>query len=908
MPTPRPPFPAGVRRLLRLDLRRPGAAPDDVAAELRFHLEERVAQLVAHGWSPDDAEAEARRRFGPSWDDALRSLQHAGHRREERLAMRDRLDALARDLRYGVRALRRAPAFTLTALATLALGLGAITVLFTVVRGVLLRPLPYERPAQLVQLWTATQHGDRVWFSDPDFADVARETRTLRALAQYQLAAVNVSGGAEAERVSAAYVSRDFPAVMGVRPLRGRWFVADEQAPGASRSVVVSEEFWRRVLGATAELGRRRLVVDGEPHAVVGVFPAGFAFPDDAELWLPRERREPNTSRTAHNWKAVARLRDGVAPEAAQPELTGIARAIRRAAGDDANIRDVRVVPLHREVVGDARGTLLLLFAGAAVLALVAAANVATLFLARAEARRRELGVRLALGASRGRLVRAFLVEAGLVAAGGAAGALALAWAATRVLAAAPPAALPRPDAVRVDALVLAFAAAAVLLVVGAVGGVTAWRATARSRATGDRSALGGRESARSRSALLGAQVAATTVLLVGAGLLARSYATLSRVDPGFRAAGPVVVSLRFPWAEDTASALRQRAKVAAVVARLRALPGVRAAGAVNHLPVLGGDMGSSGTFIVQETAEALRDFDDWGRLSKDSARTGEAAYRRAGDGYFAAMGIPVLRGRAFTRDDRDDDPPVAVISASLARRRFAGADPLGRLIQFGNMDGDLRPMRVVGVVGDVRESGLDGEPYPTVYALDRQRPPSASAVVVLAGAPSAPALDAGALAAAARAIVREVDPAVPVRVRAMEEVFARSLAARRWGLAISGGFAAAALALAAVGLGGVVSYLVAQRTREFGLRLALGARGADVQRMVVGRGLLPVAAGLACGLAVALAGGRLLAARLYDVRPTDPATYALVGVALLATAVLAAWGPARRAARIEPATTLRGE
>ncbi|MDF1505464.1 ABC transporter permease, partial [Roseisolibacter sp. H3M3-2] len=418
---PRPRLPDGVRRAMRLDVRRADAAPDDVAAELRFHLEERVAQLVARGMSPEAAEAEARRRFGPSFDDALRSLQHAGHRREERLAMRDRLDALARDLRHGARALRRAPAFTLTALATLALGLGAITVLFTVVRGVLLRPLPYDRPEQLVQLWSVTDHGDRIWFSDPDYADVAREARVLRASAQFQSSVVSVSGGAEAERVLAAHVTRDFPAVMGVRPVRGRWFAADELAPGASRSVVVSEEYWRRALGATAELGRRTIVLDGEPHAVVGVLPAGFAFPDDAELWLPRERREPNTSRTAHNWKVVARLRDGVTPAAAAPELSGIARAIRRAAGDDANLRDVRAVPLRREVVADGGGTLLLLFGGAAVLALVAAGNVATLFLARAEALRRELGVRVALGATRGRLVRGFLAEAALVAAGGSA-------------------------------------------------------------------------------------------------------------------------------------------------------------------------------------------------------------------------------------------------------------------------------------------------------------------------------------------------------------------------------------------------------------------------------------------------------------------------------------------------------
>jgi hypothetical protein len=612
-----------VGRLFQFDRRRSAAAADDVDAELHFHLEERVSQLVARGWTPEAAAAEARRRFGPSYDEALRALRAAGTRREDHLAMRDRLDSLRQDLRFALRTLRRAPTFALTAILTLAFGLGALTTLFAVVRGVLLRPLPYAEPRQLVQLWTVTSNGDRVWFTDPDFADVARQARSFQALAQFQGARLTVAGGAQAERVGAAFVSRDFPRVLGVRPLAGRWFAPDEQAPGAARTVVVSEAFWRRALGVSPDLRGRTILLDGEPHAVIGVFPAGFDFPDGTDVWLPRERRAPNTSRTAHNWKVVARLRPGVAPASAGAEVSAIARGIRREFGADANMRDARVVPLLDETVGEARTTLLLLLGGAALLVCIATGNVLMLLLARAEARRRELGVRIALGAARGRLVRQFLVEAGALAVGGTLGAVGLAWAATRLLTAVPPAALPRPDAVRLDAAVLGFATTATLAIVLVLGAVTGWRATrgagtsrggGRRRAgagtgagwgaesaaalvgprllAGDRSAIGGREAARGRGVLVGVQVALTAVLLVGAGLLAHSYQRLTQVAPGFRTRGPVTVALSFPSAEDTASALRQRATVAELRARLRTLRGVRVVGAVNIPAPAGGRRG----------------------------------------------------------------------------------------------------------------------------------------------------------------------------------------------------------------------------------------------------------------------------------------------------------------------------
>ena len=813
------------------------------------------------------------------------------------------------DLRYAARTLGRARGFAASTALTLALGLGATTALFTAVRGILLRPLPYPEPERLVQLWESEGSG-RSAVAEPNFLDLQRAARSIGAMARHQSGRVTLTGGDEARRVSSAEVSGDFFAVMGVQPAIGRAFAADERQPGAARTVVIGDALWRERFAAARDLSRLTLVVNGTPHQVVGVMPPGFAFPFDAQLWTPAELRQPNTSRTAHNWQVVARLRDGVPLEAARAELTALARDLKKRHGSDVNLDDALLVPLRDDVVGRAGGVLLLLLAGAGVLLLVASANVATLLLARGESRRREIGVRLALGASRGRLLRQFLAEVALVAAAGCAAGVLAAQMGARLLIALAPTAVPRLDAVRVDGAVLAFAVGLAIVVATVLGLGAGWRAT-RVRAgdavaAGERAGTVGRGGAHARGVLVGAQVALTAVLLVGAGLLTRSFLLLTAVDPGFHTEGTAVVRLAFPPAEDSVGDARVRGLQDAVVARLRALPGVVRAGSADELP-LGGFL-ATGTFIKQDTPDEVQDFDDFARATRDRSRTGQAAYRRASPGYFEAVGMPLVRGRLFDERDGPGAPPVAVISASLAKAYFGDRDPTGRLIQFGNMDGDLRPMTVVGIVGDVREAGLDAPPQPVIYANARQRPAASRFAVVLAGDGRRP-FDAASVLSAARAAVRDVDPTLPViRTQRIEELYAASLANRRAALLLAGAFAVSALLLAIAGLYGVVSYIVAQRGRELGVRVALGASGADVRRLVVGRGLRPAVLGLGAGLLGAAAAARLLAAQLYEVRPADPLTFVVVGAVLLTVARLAAWGPARRAARVDPIAALRAD
>jgi predicted permease len=833
------------------------------------------------------------------------------------MADRDAMDTLRQDLVYGVRRLHQTAGFTLMAVATLALGIGTTTAIFSVVHGVLLQPLPYPNPDRIVRLYELDAAGHKMDFADPNFEDVREGARSLDGAAEYKSGVFSVSAGGEQSRTVVGIVSADFFHVFGVRPERGRSFAPDEQRVGAPASVLVSHDFWVRRLGGNASLDALKMTVDGRAAAVVGVLPARFAFPDDAEIWAPRELFERLPSRTAHNWHVIARVGDGVGVAAARAEVSTIARRVHEAHGQDTRrsidalasfeLVDASVVPLREAMTGHVRSPLVMLLAAAASLLLIASGNVVNMLLAQAATRARELAIRTALGAPRLRLIRQLLTEALVLSLVAGAGGVLLALWGVEALRALAPSNLPRLDEVAVSRPVLLFALAVSVVVAGALGGLIAWRATAGDPQSG--LAEGGRgEVALARTQRLGrlmiaGQVAATLVLLVGAGLLGRSLMRVLSIDPGFDRSQVVAIDLALPEAEGADALARRAAFLTDLTSRLRGVPGIREVGGTNALPLV--TSGANGTFAElgpQDPPPAV--MADVERLFKEKTRTGEAEFRVASAGYFRALRIPLRQGRVFDETDTREAPHAAVVSESLAKRQWPGQDPLGRRLEFGNMDGDLRPLTVVGVVGDVRADRLETAHRPTIYVDYRQRPAAAGRFTVVARTDADPA---GAMAAA-RDIIRALDPTVPPRFRTFAAAVSASLGQRRFDLTLVGMFAGTALLLSMAGVYGVTAYWVARRTREIGVRMALGARGADVVRLVLGQGLAPVAIGVVLGAVIAGGLTRAIASMLFGVTPEDPLTFAAVALLVALVATLAGYLPARRATRVDPMVALRCE
>ncbi len=803
---------------------------------------------------------------------------------------------LGRELREASRGLFKDFRTTGAAVLTLAVGIGAATAIWSVVYGVLLRPLPYPDPDRIVQVFQVFEEGKRGQMSDPNFLDLRERNRSFETFAHFTSWVTSVVGGDEPARVRTARVSREFFDTLGVSPLLGRGFVEDELREGGSPAALVSHGFWLRRLGGETDLSKLQLRFEERVHSIVGVLPRGFSFPPDTDVWRPRELDPILPSRTAHNWSAIARLREGVPLERAQADLSVIARGLKATHGDDTWMVDAAVVPLHEQLVSQIRPALVVLFAAVVFLLLVAIANVVNLLLARAARRQREVAVKAALGASRLLLVRSFLTESTLLTlAGGILGVLLANWGVPLLLA-VEPGKIPRSGEVGVSVSVLAFALGLAVLVSLVLGLVTALRSTKRGigEFIGDRSRAG-RSSTTLRSGLVVSQVALTLVLLVGAGLLARSLFRLLDVDPGFRRSSALVVDLSHPAEADVRRRVQDE-----ILTRLRALPGARSAGLIDSLPLSTGHR--NGAFLLQTSPDEVKSFEDFARLMKDPARTGMAEYRAASEGYFQTMGIPLVRGRLFEATDDAEAPHVALVSQGLVREKWPNEDPMGKLIQFGNMDGDLRLLRVVGVVGDVLHGGLDGPSRSTIYTHARQRPPSYYSIVI--------GFDSGgaALAASAREALRQVLPDVPPRFRGIEEVVSESLADRRFNAVLLGAFGVSALLLAVLGIYGVVAYGVTERTREIGLRMALGARPNDVLGLVVGQGGRLVVAGLGIGLLLAFGLTRLLSSLLFQVGTADPLTYGALVLALGGIALLACYLPARQASRVDPMVSLRYE
>jgi putative ABC transport system permease protein len=819
------------------------------------------------------------------------------------------METLARDLRYVIRSLRRNPGFFFITVVTLALGVGATTAIFSVVNAVLLQPLPYPSSDRIVQLFQVDKDGKRMSVSEPNFADWQSQTRGFVSMAELQgPGRLSVTGTAEPMQASAATVSGDFFRVFGLKPEIGRTVTAAEVTAGAP-VVVVSDAFWRHALGGNPAAVGRPINLDNQQYVVAAVMPPAMDYPAGTEVWMP-SRVHVERSRTSHGWRVVARLRDGVTLPQAKADLSAVSRRLKQTYGDETWMSDGDLSTLHDQLVGNVRTTLLVLLGASAFLLLIACAAVTNLLVARMTIRRAELGVRLALGASRTRLARQALTETGLLAlVGGAAGVL-LATVGVRALLALQTGALPRAGEVHVNGSVLAFAlatSAVVAVGLGLLATLQGTRADIRETlSSGQRTQAGSGTSARVRSGLVVSQMALTVVLLVGAGLLARSFANLLEINPGYRTTHALVLDAALPYERGDQAALARANFHARLVERLRSIPGVTDVGSATGFPLLGG--GSDGEYLILDRADVHLDFSDWTRLAQNPQRSGQANFRVADVGYFRALNIPVLRGRGFEPTDALHDandpyaPDAALVSASLAKAKWPNENPIGKLIEYGNMDGNLRPYTVVGVVGDVRDQSLAVDPTPTFYANLAQRPNAAGNLHIVLRA----AGDPTPVIASARAIVQQLRPDVPVRLQTVETIVSGSMASRRFVLVLVGVFGFTALGLATLGVYSVISYLVAQRRPEIGVRIALGAQSSDVLRLVLRQGAVLALSGVAVGTIAAMYLTRLLKGLVYGVSTTDPIAFGGVVALLVVVALVASFVPARRATRVDPMSVLR--
>jgi putative ABC transport system permease protein len=895
---------------LRALFRRPKPL-DDLKAEIRSHLEMEERENLESGMGPDESHYAALRRFG--------NVTLAEERSRE-MWTSNSVGTFLQDIRYGLRQLRRSRSFTIVAVLTLALGIGATTAIFSVVYGVLLRPLPYPKPNEIVSVSEIASDGHLIYFADPDFHDIRAANHTLSAGAEFDEAHIQtVVGPSGAARLAVSAFSQDFFRVMGVSPIMGRRFSSEDQQQGATLVALASYEYWRQELDGSRNFSSVKLTMAGHAFSIVGVMPPGFSFPLGAEIWFPRGVLDGyNPSRTAHNALVVARMRDGVTLAQARSDVSTIARRLYREYRPDINMTDASVVPLRSSLTSGVRPVLLILLGAVGFLLLVACANVANLLLARAAARGRELAIRAALGAGRARLVRQFLAESLLlVSLGGTLGVL-LAIAGVDGLLADAVHFLPRTGDVSVNLPVLAFAIGISFLIAAGLGIATALHATGTdpqaALAEGSRGAGGSLSRQRLGHSLVTGQVAVTLMLLTGAGLLGRSLLHVLSLDPGFRTHSIVTMEIEVPGIAptDIASALKSVGDarpanfMRTLFGRLRGIPSVRDVGGVSDLPLTGGE--SEGKFLIlnHQPHVDLGSPKGFAAIEKlwMTAPGAEAGFRTASAGYFKALGIPLLDGRLFNEGDTASAAQVALVSESLARSVWPHEDPVGKTIEFGNMDGDFRLLTIVGVVGDVRAQALEQPPEPTVYVNYGQHLFPGGDFTVVMRSSVAPA----SVISAARKIVRDMDPNMAPDLRTFRAIFAASVESREFNVTLVGAFAGAAMLLAAVGIFGVMMYWVTARTREFGIRMALGARKRDVLKLVVTGAMTFTMIGVCIGIAASLALTRFLSALLYGVKPTDPMTFIVVSITLIAVALIACYTPARRATRVDPMVALRFE
>src|SRR5579884_426550 len=863
------------------NLLRGARAEREMAREIDSHLALLQEEFERRGMPAEDARRAARREYG-----AVEQVKEL--HREERSFIG--VEQFFRDVRYGARNLLRTPGFTVIAVITLALGIGATTAIFSVVNAVLLRPLAYKDADRLVTVL----HDGRYPVATANYIDWRDQSRSFEAMGAASYWTPNLTGSDPPEHLYGLQVTQNMLPLLGVKPLLGRLFVAGEDAQGSEHEVVLRHGLWQRRFGSNPNVVGRTIRLNGEAYTVVGVMPAGFRFAPfwatHAELWVPLVFGGSIHERGDNHLRVFARLKPGVTLQQARAEIAAITARLDRQF--PATNRGVRVTPLRENVVGGIERPLFMLLAAVAFVLLIACANIAHMLLARTADRQKEIALRLALGAGKRRMLAQFLTENLLLAAIGAVFGLLLAVAGTNALVALAPAYIPRVETIAVDARVIFFLTIVTVLSAIVFGVAPAMRAAAGNLSAalkeGGRGDSGGTERNRLRGFLVASEFALAFVLLTGAGLMIRSFAAMESIDPGFNS--PKVLSMVVSIAgTPEADPQRRAAFYRELVERVRALPGITAASRINHLP-LAGDIWNLG-FVIE------------GRPRPRVDESPSAVYRIVMPGYFETMRLPLVRGRAITDADDARAAGAVVINEKAARVCWLGEDPIGKRLAIGDAQEDepRKLLTIVGVAAYAKQSELTAGPPPEVYLAVLQTDDflkQSDYITLVARATG----DIGEQFASMKRAVWQIDRNLPIsQVMTMDEAIQDATAQPRFEELLLGGFAAIALALAAVGIYGVMNYAVSRRRREIGIRMSLGASGAEVLWLVTRRAAGQALAGAAAGIVGALLLGRLMASMLYAVRPTDPLTFAGVAVVLAAAAMLATYVPARKASRVDP-------